>query len=225
MAPLLLYQFAKGSTLETASSSEHPNRKGELSMNRIFTTAAAALLSVGTAFAQTGAVKQATAPAAKNAQSMLKLIDQQSADISDNAFLMKQAVNQTDNFEYQSDLLSQLRQEVNQVGRELGVLQAEQGSLAPWEAAAVDQVMPVMHSVAMESTEAINTFNADSDKLFAGNYPTESNEISKDADRAQTLLHDDIKLANVKATETRLTTSADEQNTPGTQPVSQGAAE
>ena len=176
-------------------------------MNRIFTTAAAAFLSIGTAFAQTGAINQATTPAAKNAQSMLKLVDQQSAEISDNTFLMNQAVNRTDDFEYQSDLLDQVRQEVNQVGRELSVLQAEQGSLAPWEAAAVDKVVPVMHSVAMESTEAINTFNANSDRLNASNYRVETTEISKDADRANTLLHDDIKLGKVKATETRLTTS------------------
>jgi hypothetical protein len=156
---------------------------------------------------------------------MLERIDQQSAEISDNAFLMNLAIDQSDNFEYQSDLLGQLREEVNQVGRELAVLQGERQSLAPWEATAVDQVVPVMHSVAMESTEAINTFNADSDKLFASNYPTETDEISKDADRAQTLLHDDIRLANVKATEARLTTSADEQSMPGPQPVSQGAAE
>jgi hypothetical protein len=195
-------------------------------MNRIFTTAAAAfLMTVGTASAQTGATKQATAPTAKDAVSMLERIDQQSAEISDNAFLMNLAIDQSDNFEYQSDLLGQLREEVNQVGRELAVLQGERQSLAPWEATAVDQVVPVMHSVAMESTEAINTFNADSDKLFASNYATETDEISKDADRAQTLLHDDIRLANVKATEARLTTSADEQSMPGPQPVSQGAAE
>jgi hypothetical protein len=218
--------IGEAGTLEASVSSGHPYPKGELSMNRIFTTTAAAfLITVGTASAQTGATKQATAPAAKDAQSMLALIDQQTAQISDNAFLMKQAVDQTDQFEYQSDLLDQVRDEVNRVGRELGVLQTEQGSLAPWEATAVDQVVPVMHSVAMESTEAINTFNADSTKLFASNYVAETDEISKDADRAQTLLHDDIKLANVKAKEAHLTTSADEQSTPGTQPASQGAAE
>src|ERR1700741_2287531 len=108
-------------------------------MNRIFTTAAAAfLMTVGTASAQTGATKQATAPTAKDAVSMLERIDQQSAEISDNAFLMNLAIDQSDNFEYQSDLLGQLREEVNQVGRELAVLQGERQSLAPWEATAVD---------------------------------------------------------------------------------------
>lgn len=195
-------------------------------MNRTFTTTAAAvLLTVGTASAQTVVLDKAKAPTAKDAQSTLERIDQQSAEISDNAFLMNLAIDQTDNFQYQSDLLGQLREQVNQVGRELDVLQAERGSLAPWEAAAVDQVMPVMHSVAMESTEAINTFNANSGKLFASNYGIETNEISNDADRAQTLLHDDIKLANLRTTEARLTTSADKQNIPGTQPVSQGSAE
>jgi small-conductance mechanosensitive channel len=195
-------------------------------MNRIFTTAAAAaLMTVGTAYAQTGALDQATAPTAKNAQGTLKVIEKQSADIANNAFLMNQAVDRTDDTEYQSDLLAQLRAEVNQVGRELGVLEAERGSLPQWEAAAVDQVMPAMDAVAMESTEAIHTFDADRAKLYASNYAIETDEISKDADRAATLLHNDIKLAKVKGTETRLTTSVDEQRVPGTQPVFQGAAE
>lgn len=194
-------------------------------MNRIFTTTAAAVLMTVAASAQTGTLNQAATPTTKDAQNTLELIDQQSSRISNNAFLMNQATDWTDNFAYQSDLLGQLRDEVNQVGRELTALQAERQSLAPWEATAVDQVLPAMHSVAMESTEAINTFNANSGRLFASNYAIETDEVSKDADRAQTLLHDDIRLANLRATESRLTTSADEQSTPAAPPVSQGAAE
>lgn len=195
-------------------------------MNRIFTTAAAAvLMAAGTASAQTPAPNQATDPAAKDAITTLKLIDQQSAEISNNAFLMNMAVDRTDDFDYQSDLLNQVRDEVNRVGRELDVLQAERGSLAPWQAAAVDQVAPVMHSVAMESTDAIRTFNSDSTKLYASNYAIETDQISKDADKANSLLHGDIKLASLRATENRLTTSADKQSTPDVQHVTQGAAE
>lgn len=194
-------------------------------MNRIFITAAVVLMAAGTASAQTAALNQATAPSAKDAISTLKLIDQQSAEISNNAFLMNEAVDRTNDFDYQSDLLAQVRDEVNRVGRELDVLQAERGSLAPWEAAAIDQVAPVMHSVAMESTDAIRTFNSNSNKLYASNYAIETNQISKDADKANALLHDEIKLASLRATENRLTTSADKQSTPGTQPVFQGAAE
>jgi len=195
-------------------------------MNRIFPMAAAAvLMAAGTASAQTAALNQATAPAAQRAFSTLKLIDEQSAEISNNAFLMNEAVDRTDDFDYQSDLLGQVRHEVNQVGRELDVLQAERGYLAPWEAAAVDQIVPAIHAVAMESTDAIRTFNANSNKLPASNYAIETDQISKDADKANALLHDEIKLASLKATENRLTTSADKQSTSGTQPVSQGAAE
>src|SRR5690348_2932648 len=91
-----------------------PQSKGELSMNRIFITAAAAvLMTAGTVSAHARKLDQATTPTAKDAQSMLKLVDQQSADISDNALQMNQAVDRTDDWEYQSDLLAQLRVKVN----------------------------------------------------------------------------------------------------------------
>ena len=203
-----------------------PQSKGELSMNRIFITAAATvLMTAGTVSAHARKLDQATTPTAKDAVSMLKLIDQQSADISDNAFLMNQAVDRTDDWEYQSDLLAQLRVTVNRVGRELSALEAERASLPQWEVAAVDQVVPAMHAVAMESDEAIRTFNADSGKLGASNYVIETDEISKDAGRAETLLRDDLKLENAKATAARPTSSADQQNTAGTQHSSHGAAE
>jgi hypothetical protein len=73
-----------------------------------------------------------------------------------------------------------------------------------------------MHEIAAESTQATNTFNADSLKLYASDYGVETNEVSNNAQNAAHLLRDDLKLANAKGKEGRLTASLDEQNTAGT---------
>ena len=78
---------------------------------------------------------------------------------------------------------------------------------------AVGQITPVLQDVAAETTQAINTFQADKGRLFASDYATETKQISDNADKVAQHLHDDLKLANAEATEGRVSTAIDKQNT------------
>ena len=185
-------------------------------MNRLFTITSAAVLmaaSVNAAYAAPKAVDQLSAKDAKAAEATLKMMDQQIAAIADNAFVMNQTIDRTDDSEFQADSLADLRDQVNKVGQEIAVIEAERASLPQWQTDAVGQITPVLQDVAAETTQAINTFQADKGRLFASDYATETKQISDNADKVAQHLHDDLKLANAEATEGRVSTAIDKQNT------------
>ena len=185
-------------------------------MNRLFTLTSAAVLmaaSVNAAYAAPKAVDQLSAKDAKAAEATLKMMDQQIAEIADNAFVMNQTIDRTDDSEFQADSLADLRDQVNKVGQEIAVIEAERASLPQWQTDAVGQITPVLQDVAAETTQAINTFQADKGRLFASDYATETKQISDNADKVAQHLHDDLKLANAEATEGRVSTAIDKQNT------------
>ena len=189
-------------------------------MNRFFAFTGATVLmtaSISAAYAAPNSGDQLSVRKAKHVQATLALMDQQIADISDTALLMNRTMYQgADDFDFQADQLADLRSQVNGIGHELAVIEAERSSLPQWQTATVDQVLPIMHEIATESTQAINTYNANKIRLFASDYGVETNEVSSNAEKAAHLLHGDIKLANDKAVEGRLTAAFDEQTTAGT---------
>jgi hypothetical protein len=190
--------------------------KERIFMNRLFTLTSAAVLmaaSVNAAYAAPKTVDQLSAKDAKAAEATLKMMDQQIAAIADNAFVMNQTMDRTDDSEFQADSLADLRDQVNKVGQEIAVIEAERASLPQWQTDAVGQITPVLQDVAAETTQAINTFQADKGRLFASDYATETKQISDNADKVAQHLHDDLKLANAEATEGRVSTAIDKQNT------------
>jgi hypothetical protein len=184
-------------------------------MNRLFTVTSAAVLmaaSINAAYAAPNTGDQLSAKDAKAAEASLKLMDQQIAAIADNAFVMNQAADRTDDWEFQADCLTDLRDQVNRVGQEMAVIEGERASLPQWQTDALGQITPVMHEVADEATQATNTFNADKIRLFASNYGTETKEISDNAGKVEKHLHYDLKLANAEAAEARVSAAIDKQN-------------
>jgi hypothetical protein len=185
-------------------------------MNRLFTLTSAAVLmaaSVNAAYAAPNTDDQPSAKDAKAGEASLKLMDQQIAAIADNAFVMNQAIDRTDDSEFQADSLADLRDQVNRVGQEIAVIEGERDSLPQWQTDAVGQIAPVLHEVAAEATQAINTFNADKSRLFASDYAAETKGISDNAGKVAQHLHYDLKLANAEGAEARLTAAIDKQNT------------
>jgi hypothetical protein len=159
-------------------------------MNRLFALTSAAVLmaaSVNAAYAAPKTVDQRSAIDAKAAEATLKMMDQQIAAIADNAFVMNQTIDRTDDSEFQANSLADLRDQVNKVGQEIAVIEAERASLPQWQTDAVGQITPVLQDVAAETTQAINTFQADKSRLFTSDYAAETKEISDNAGRSRNI--------------------------------------
>jgi hypothetical protein len=187
-------------------------------MNRLLTLTSATVLmaaSLNVAYAAPNTGDQLSAKEAKAAEASLKQIDEQIAAIADNALVMNQTFDRTNDLEFQADRLADLRDQVNKVGKELAVIKGERNSLPQWQTDAVGQITPVLQDVAAETAHAINTFQADKGKLFASDYGAETKQISDNADKVAQHLHYDLKLANAEAAEAHASAAIDKQNTAG----------
>jgi predicted transcriptional regulator len=167
-------------------------------MNRRYFPAAAILMLAALPLAH-GAAKPA-----EDARTKLKEIDAMSANVSDEAFhLNAMAQSQMDPRSH-LERLDAVKEEVNQIGRELQSLEAERDSLAPWQVQALAETTELMHQVADHAEKAIQTFQTDRQHLWATPYVAETEAISGEAARVSTLLHNALKLADVRERELRL---------------------
>lgn len=138
------------------------------------------------------------------ARTMLEQIDSWSATIAGTADrLSMKAKFPADS---QSDLegLDTLKSDVNKIGRDLRVLEAEQRSLPEWESKAVDEVLPLMQEVASNTEKAIQTFQSDRNHLWTTAYSDETAKVFEDAERIKELLDGQLKLAAAREEEQRL---------------------
>ena len=109
-----------------------------------------------------------------------------------------------DNAIVQGEELNHVGEEINRVGRELKALISERDLLPAWQTEVIDGILPSMHEITEESTDAITLFNKSQARLFASNYPAETGQIATDAKKAATLLSDDLTLEKARVKEAHL---------------------
>ncbi len=165
----------------------------------------AAVLIAMTAYPSPVAARSYSPSPSAQARATLRQIEESSSKLGDDAFVLKLKAEDTQH-DRDSQLagLMALKEGVNQIGDKLKVLEAERPSLEPWEAAAVNQVVPLMHQVAADVTRAIETFNSDGTHLWASPYGGALREAGDDAGKVATILKDRLQLARAREKEHRL---------------------
>jgi uncharacterized protein YoxC len=191
-------------------------KKGDMTMNRLSVITISTFLMALPVSAMHAANLTTDQAAAKRAQTTLQQINSQIESISETAFRMSTQSREPDDAEVQGVELNHLGEEINRVGRELKALNSERELLPAWQTEVIDAILPSMHEIAGESTDAITLFNKSQAQLFASNYPAETGEIATDAKKTATFLSDDLKLENARAKEARFADLAGRE-TPKTQ--------
>jgi vacuolar-type H+-ATPase subunit I/STV1 len=135
---------------------------------------------------------------AAGARTILSRIDHSSSEIEDAAFLVNNQAAHGQEPEGQLADLAVLKDDINKIGSELRTLEAERGSLSEWEAKALDEVTPLYLDAAAKVNDAILTYNQDRQGLFATAYLGDTEQVNKDAQKAATVLHDYLKLAQTR---------------------------
>ena len=144
---------------------------------------------------------------AMSAKALFEQIDLNSAEIADVAQRMEEQAKSAQDPQAHIVDLDTLRNDVNSVGNELTMLDAERSSLAPWEVEALDRATTLMADVAANAEKAIETFNSDRNHLWATAFPAETAKASSEADEVKTLVSGYLKLAKAREQETRLENS------------------
>ncbi|HUA62406.1 MAG TPA: hypothetical protein VML19_26860 [Verrucomicrobiae bacterium] len=104
----------------------------------------------------------------------------------------------------QCDGINTLRDQVNQANLNLRVLEAQKEILPEWENRAIAEMTPVMRTLLDRTQKEIDTFNANSDRMWATEFPQDTAQVYQAAVRARTILDTQLKLANAQAQEESL---------------------
>jgi hypothetical protein len=138
------------------------------------------------------------------ARTMLVQVESWSGSLADTADRLSMKAKLKEDPQGQVYELDVLKNDVNKIGRDLRILEAEQGSLAGWESSAVDETLPLMREIAVNTEKAIQTFQSDRSHLWTTPYSEETTKIFEDAERAKELLDGRLKLAAVREQEQRI---------------------
>ena len=179
-------------------------------MRPIFTLTVSAALTLWSLVPAQGAPGIKNESPSRQAQKILASVDASSLEIAETAeHLNDEAIRQRD-AEAHLEGLQILRTDINKIGDELRALEAERSSLAPWEAKALDEVSPLLHDAAVNADQAIQTYSSERGHLFASSYMEDTEKISRDANKAATLLRNSLKLARTREKESKLEQSLGE---------------
>ena len=173
-------------------------------MKRVnFLSASAALLawSLGPAQAAPRS-KAASSPA--GVEATLDQIDEWSAAVADASFRLSDFAQRQLDPESHQPGLDVLKDNINKIGKDLKVLEAERGSLAAWEVQALDRIAPLMKDAADNAQNAIQTFNSDRSHLWATSYVDDTAKVAQEADKVSALIRDYRRLEKTQEKEQRI---------------------
>jgi hypothetical protein len=101
-------------------------------------------------------------------------------------------------------MLDTLKADINAMGREVQALEAERGTLSPWQVQALDGSLPRLKEVAANTEQAITYFN-NNGHLWTAQYREYIKNIWSDSEQISRNLKNYVALAKVHDREQRLT--------------------
>lgn len=103
------------------------------------------------------------------------------------------------------DDLATMKDQINQAGKELRMLDSERSSLQPWEEQLMDQVSVLMADAARNETAALHIYNQNgSSRPLPVEFRDHVKQIKFDADKAARMLKDDLQLDKARSTEDKI---------------------
>lgn len=171
-------------------------------------TVSAALVVLSVSLGQAASKPKDDSPTAQ-ARTMLEQVESWSASLADTADRLSMKAIRKEDPQSQAEDLDILKNDVNKIGRYLRILEAEQGSLAGWESSAIDETLPLMREIAVNTEKAIQTFQSDRIHLWTTPYSEETSKVFEDAERVKELLDGHLKLATAHEQEQQIENTLD----------------
>lgn len=97
-----------------------------------------------------------------------------------------------------------LKADINRMEHDIATLEGERNSLAPWEAQAIDRVLPLLNNAATNTENATKYFNANRNYLWNPDYTKFAQSIRHDTDLVARTLKDYLKSEKDRAEEQKL---------------------
>jgi len=147
---------------------------------RTFSIASAVLVTLGLSLGQASARMHRAAT--DDARKTLREMDVLASLVEDEADQLVH-VSQDPNLSSYSHLtrLDAMKDELNEMGRNLAVLEAERDTLPSWEQQAVDDTLPLLKDAAKNTDNAIDYFNANRSHLWTPEYRGFASKVYDDS--------------------------------------------
>lgn len=138
------------------------------------------------------------------AKKTLKRAQVCAAVVADDADQLRMIVDSQSSPDSHLAKLMALKGEVNRMGQEISSLQAERGSLAPWEEQAVDDVLPLLEATVTNTESAIEYFNENRGHLWTKAYRSYADRVWRDSEQMAKILEDFLKYDKLRDQEVQV---------------------
>ena len=95
--------------------------------------------------------------------------------------------------------LNAVKGHINRLAATIEKLQSERDKASPWQQQAIDRVIPLLHDLATNTTNAINHINQNQVRPLSGDYPTWLRENAETAHELSTLISDTIEYGQTRS--------------------------
>ena len=95
--------------------------------------------------------------------------------------------------------LEGVKEHINHLAAIIEKLQAERDKASPWQQQAIDRVIPLLHELATNTTNAINHLNQNQVRPVSGDYPTWLRENAETAHELATMISDTIQYGQTRS--------------------------
>jgi hypothetical protein len=108
----------------------------------------------------------------------------------------------------QTDTLNNLRENINQMGRDMAALESERDSLAAWQQETIDRSMPLLRASASVAEATIRSFNENRMHIWVPEYRENVDRLNNELEHLSKVLHSELQLARLRMEEERLEANA-----------------
>jgi hypothetical protein len=95
--------------------------------------------------------------------------------------------------------LESVKAHINRLATIVEKLQAERDKASPWQQQTIDRVIPLLHELATNTTNAINHLNKNQARPVSGDYPTWLHENAETAHGLATIISDTIEYGRARS--------------------------
>jgi len=162
-------------------------------------------LPVAGFFAISSAIRAGGVPDSEQVNRLLSDVKTQAFELKEDAANMEAFSRSNMSWESQAMAVAQMRDHINEAGRQLKKLEEARATASPWQATAIDRIRPLLKQLASETSAVIERINGNQGRIHTGDYQEYLEANADSADQLAQLIADFVNYGRTKDRQERMT--------------------
>jgi hypothetical protein len=162
-------------------------------------------LPVAGFFAISSAIKAAGVPDSEQINRLLSDVKTQAFELKEDAAIMETFSRSNVPWESHVMAINQIRDHLNEAGRQLKKLEDARATASPWQATAIDRIGPLLRQLASDTSAVIERINSSHGRIHTGDYQEYLEANADSADQLAQLISDFVNYGRTKDRQERPT--------------------